>query len=732
MQANFRRLHLSFQLLPTVKSNNKIFIRLFLIDFSGNIKYIKTSIGHVLPDPKEVEMRNTDAIVISLITVLLVVEIAAAEPAHLYKIRFPADRSAKELVEAGIPVFTVIPEEYALAELTNQQLTKVIRMGYAADYIAESLVEYSASDQTDDYYDYNSLTSQLQTWADENADIAVLYDLGTTVGNRHVWAMKVSDNPMEEEDEIVCYYVGCHHGNEKISEEIPMYFLGYLFDNYGVDPNVTYWVENREIWVLPLLNPDGFSNNNRYNSNGVDLNRNYSFHWGESAYAYGPYPFSEVETQAVRDLNLAHHFTTSHSYHSYGEIILYPFAWASNRPSPDNAFYEEIVWAMAAANGYDPLLSGNLYPHGGEHNDYLYGEKGVMAVTTELWGGPGYNPPSSQIIEVFQDNLPNDLYLLERSGGAQITGLVTDASSGDPLVAQVKVVELWDPDEIYPRYSEPEYGRYRHLVVPGTYTLEVSKTGYLTQTIPNINVVNGQPTVVNVALVYQGYPDVSITMTPINPPIIIPATGGTFEYDITVSNGSGQTQVADVWIDVTLPDGTVYGPLALRDDLNMSPNFYAERILSQYVPLPAPEGQYTMNGYVGNYDLNEVWDEDHFTFMKVCLRGEAVAYLPQVEGFDLTDSGNFVSTTSETFQVRIGPNPFNPTTVIGYQLQIAGFVNLSVYDITGRKIADLVNGWKDEGVHRTTFDASGLATGVYIYRLMAGEYTASGKMVLMK
>ncbi len=679
-------------------------------------------------------MKIKKTVFTAMISLFLYVGAATAQPAHLYRINFPPERSAGELVKAGIPVFTVIPGKYALAELTDQQLTEVVRMGYAADYIAESLVEFAASDQTDDYYDYNSLTAQLQTWADENADIAVLYDLGTTVGNRHIWAMKVSDNPLLEEDEIACYFVGCHHGNEKISEEIPMYFLEYLFNNYGVDPNVTYWVENREIWVLPLLNPDGFTNNSRYNSNGVDLNRNYSFHWGESAWAYGPYPFSEVETQAVRDLNLAHHFTTSHSYHSFGELILYPFAWASNHPSPDNSFYQEIVWAMAAANGYDPLLSGNLYPHGGEHNDYLYAEKGVMAVTTELWGGPGYNPPSSQIIEVFQDNLPNDLYLLERAGGAQITGHVTDASTGEPLVAEVKVVELWDPDEIYPRYSEPGYGRYRHLVVPGIYTLEVSKTGYLTQTIPNINVVAGQPTVVDVALDYVGYPDISITMTPVNPPIIIPAAGGTFEYDITVSNGSGAQQIADVWIDVTLPDGTLYGPLALRDAVNMSPNFYAERTLSQNVPSSAPEGQYTINGYVGDYDLNEVWDEDHFTFLKVSLTGEAVAYLPRVEGFNLTPEDDNSHLFLRDLSVQAVPNPFNPTTVIRFDLPEAAKVKLDVFDVGGRRVGvDLASTRVySPGAHEITFEGSGLPSGVYFYRVTAEEYTASGKMVLMK
>jgi len=78
------------------------------------------------------------------------------------------------------------------------------------------------------------------------------------------------------------------------------------------------------------------------------------------------------------------------------------------------------------------------------------------------------------------------------------------------------------------------------------------------------------------------------------------------------------------------------------------------------------------------------------------------------------------------------PNPFNPTTVLSYKLQVASIVNLSVYDIAGRKVAELVNGWRDAGVHEVTFNGSDLASGIYVYRLLAGDFEGSGKMVLMK
>ena len=179
----------------------------------------------------------------------------------------------------------------------------------------------------------------------------------------------------------------------------------------------------------------------------------------------------------------------------------------------------------------------------------------------------------------------------------------------------------------------------------------------------------------------------------------------------------------------------------------MPPDFSVNRLLSQYVPLHAPEGSYTMNGYAGDYDLNDVWAEDHFNFMKICNGGEAVPYLPGVEGFDLSFPQDTFSIVLDQIKMQAHPNPFNPTTNISFQLPAASWVKLEVFDIVGRKVTvsgsgapkgqatpttALVEGWRDAGVHEVTFDGSDLTSGVYIYRLIAGKFTASGKIVLMK
>ncbi|MBU1881993.1 T9SS type A sorting domain-containing protein, partial [bacterium] len=82
--------------------------------------------------------------------------------------------------------------------------------------------------------------------------------------------------------------------------------------------------------------------------------------------------------------------------------------------------------------------------------------------------------------------------------------------------------------------------------------------------------------------------------------------------------------------------------------------------------------------------------------------------------------------------INAHPNPFNPTTAISIQLSAGSEVNLSVYDISGRKVATLIDGFRNAGSHEVTFDGSQLASGIYLYRLTAGEFSAVGKMVLMK
>jgi len=95
------------------------------------------------------------------------------------------------------------------------------------------------------------------------------------------------------------------------------------------------------------------------------------------------------------------------------------------------------------------------------------------------------------------------------------------------------------------------------------------------------------------------------------------------------------------------------------------------------------------------------------------------------------DSGP--SSRPESFRLfQNYPNPFNPTTDIGYQISSGGFVTLKVYDVLGRTVATLVNGRQSTGYHSVTFDARGMPSGVYFYRLVSAPTSITRKLVLLK
>ena len=228
--------------------------------------------------------------------------------------------------------------------------------------------------------------------------------------------------------------------------------------------------------------------------------------------------------------------------------------------------------------------------------------------------------------------------------------------------------------------------------------------------------------------------DLQITLTPVNPPIVIPASGGQFDFLIQLENTGATPLSADAWCDVLLPNGSVYGPVLGPISITLNAGMSIERTRTQAVPGNAPSGEYLYRGFVGLYP-SAVFDSSSFDFSKSGVDVTGSLYNEwKNSGEPWGDLLNVPEVEIPTeFSVKAPhPNPFNPATVLSYQLQVASKVNLSIYDISGRLVAKLIDGWRDAGSHEVTFDASNLASGVYIYHLEAGRFTSSGKMVLMK
>ena len=113
-------------------------------------------------------------------------------------------------------------------------------------------------------------------------------------------------------------------------------------------------------------------------------------------------------------------------------------------------------------------------------------------------------------------------------------------------------------------------------------------------------------------------------------------------------------------------------------------------------------------------------------------QGGTGQWLDNGEPFTL-DSASLISNIPQSYALHPAhPNPFNPRTVLSYQLPVASQVALQVYDLAGRLVTTLVNGWREAGSHDATFDASGLPSGIYLYHLQAGDFQAVQKVLLVK
>ena len=227
-----------------------------------------------------------------------------------------------------------------------------------------------------------------------------------------------------------------------------------------------------------------------------------------------------------------------------------------------------------------------------------------------------------------------------------------------------------------------------------------------------------------------GVPNVTVALIPYGTPIIIPLQGGSFSYNIAAHNGEATSQTFQAWGMVTLPNGNPYGPVLGPATVTLAPGATINRDRTQNVPGNAPSGNYLYNAHVGTYPT-PIWNSASFPFTKSAA-GDGGAWVG-----DWANTGESFEASATVAPASFAlegnhPNPFNPTTTISFALPEASQVTLTVYDVQGQVVAQLVNGWRDAGSHSTTFDGTNLASGIYLYHLTAGSFDATGKMVLMK
>jgi murein tripeptide amidase MpaA len=273
--------------------------------------------------------------------------------------------------------------------------------------------------------------------------------IGTTVEGRPIYMLKISDNPDIDEPESELFLNAVHHAREPMSLSQLIYFMWHVLESYGTDPEITTLLNSTEMYIVPMVNPDGYQQNLNTNPNGggmwrknrknngngtfgVDINRNYGFQWGydntgssptTSSDTYrGPSAFSEPETQAVRNFCNAHDFVASMDFHSFGNYCIYPYGYATTNSNPELPLFQQMGAYLTAENGfvYGNAVQTVNYTANGAGDDWKYGEQTtknkIYSFTPEVGASTdGFYPAQSRIIPLCESTLQMNRKILKLS-----------------------------------------------------------------------------------------------------------------------------------------------------------------------------------------------------------------------------------------------------------------------------------------------------------------------------
>ena len=222
--------------------------------------------------------------------------------------------------------------------------------------------------------------------------------------------------------------------------------------------------------------------------------------------------------------------------------------------------------------------------------------------------------------------------------------------------------------------------------------------------------------------------EMTFTLTPELPQIVIPAGGGSFDYSLEIANIGQSMAFFTGWLDVDMPGGGVYEVL-VRPGLSLGVGASLSRDMSQNVPGGAPEGTYEYWGHAGNYP-NTIFAEDSFPFEKSGVDASSANSGWEVDGWD---SHTVAIEVPQQFALSQNyPNPFNPATTFNFDIAELSEVSITVFDILGRETAVLTQGMMEPGNYTLEWDAAQNSAGIYFVRMTAGNYTRTVKAVLVK
>ena len=348
------------------------------------------------------------------------------------------------------------------------------------------------------YHSPEQLTTFLEDINNAFPDITYLEPAGTSADGRTIYALAVSDKPLEAEPEPKIRITGAIHGDENSTTEVIVRMIDYLTQNYAGNTSIQNLINNRYIVFIPMLNPDGVDAGTRYNSNGVDLNRNFGTQW-QAGSDHGSAAFSEPESQSIRDYSAFLGFHLSITFHTGEVIVNMPFDYeslnsdATHTKAPleytlvsdlgklyatSGRFLESegILDTQYVNNG--TINGGDWYIVNGSLQDWSYLETGCIDYTIEISDDkkPGTIEGLDNLFELNRDSI---IAFIE-AAGIGVYGRVISNSSSAPVPAEITIKEGTTEGDIVTHADSAGY--YHRVLLPGNYTITFTAGGYTDHT----------------------------------------------------------------------------------------------------------------------------------------------------------------------------------------------------------------------------------------------------------
>lgn len=356
------------------------------------------------------------------------------------------------------------------------------------------------------YPSYSQYDSTMRSFTNTFPGLCRLDTIGSSILGKLVLAVRITSNSFTDQYKPNVFFTSSMHGNETGGFVLMLRLSQYLLQNYGIDPYVTNLVDNLEIWINPLANPDGtyrtgneIINPVRDNANGYDLNRNFP-----DPEAPGTIP--QKETKDMMRFLSSHRFNLSANFHSGSEVTNYPWdRWA--RDHADAAWFYQICRRYAdtvhvySPAGYMTDLDNGVtngyawYSVYGGRQDYVTWSLNGREITIEI--DHNFITPVTALQSLWESNRRSLLGYLENALYG-IHGSVVDSDTGGPVSAKI-TVENHDRDnsEVY---SDTATGGFVRLIYPGVWNLDFSADGYRDTVIQNVTVTDRQTTTLDVKL----------------------------------------------------------------------------------------------------------------------------------------------------------------------------------------------------------------------------------------